>query len=105
MSPPRPWVSVLRASSLAAVTILVWSTRLKPSSFVRRRTACRAMTTSWSVRTGRMSAFKTGIGRNLGDGRPQSLHPELDVQRGVHAGEREPQLDQRDRDVRLHPDD
>ena len=49
--PPPPWTSVLRASSLAAVTILVWSTRLKPE--LRRpqsRTAWRTRTTSSSAR-------------------------------------------------------
>src|SRR5690242_19717274 len=53
--PPRPWISVLRASSLAAVTTFVWSTRLKPSFAALSRTQRRTVTTSASVTTGKVS--------------------------------------------------
>src|SRR5687767_11075852 len=97
-------MSVLRASSLAAVTIFVWSTRLNFSSCVSRRTVPRASTMSCSERTGTTSERVTGIG-SFGVAAAQELHAALDVERGPDAGERQPELDQRDRDRRLHPDD
>ena len=35
---------------------------------------------------------------------PEQLHAALDVERGAHARQRQPQLDQRDRDGRAHAD-
>ena len=45
-------LELLRASSLAAVTILVWSTREKRNSWLSRRTTCRATTMSCCERKG-----------------------------------------------------
>src|SRR5688500_11977315 len=99
-------MTVLRASSLAAVTILVWSTRPKASSWASLRTSCRARTTSCSVRTGRVSVLVTDIaGFPPRHGRPEALHPALDVEGRVHAGQGEAQLDEGDRDGRAHADD
>ena len=47
-APPPPWTRVLRASSLAAVTILVWSTSRKPTATASSRVICRTRTTSVS---------------------------------------------------------
>jgi hypothetical protein len=62
-APPPPYWMVLRPISLAAVTTLVWSTRLKPAATARSRTAWRSRTTSSpllnatsSVRSTRMPA-------------------------------------------------
>src|SRR5215208_325882 len=115
-------MTVLRASSLAAVTILVWSTRLNLSSCVSFRTAWRASTTSCSVRRGRASDLRTAIrdlltGERVAapiaarftarvvNGLAQALHAALDVERRLHAFERQPQLHQRDRHRRPHPDE
>src|SRR2546422_615043 len=54
--PPPPWSIVFRASSLAAVTILVCSTRLKPISTARMRTTWRTTTMSFEERTGSVSS-------------------------------------------------
>ena len=44
--PPPPWISAFLASSLAAVTSLVWSTRERPQVAAALRTCCRTRTTS-----------------------------------------------------------
>src|SRR3712207_6720157 len=100
--PPPPWIRVLRASSLAAVTSLVWSTRLNRNSTAHPRTAWRTATTSDSERMGRDSNRRGGIDVAPGEfhvgvqGGPQQLHAALHVQRRAHPGEREPQLDEGD---------
>src|SRR5215210_7688753 len=109
--PPPPYCTVLRASSLAAVTIFVWSTRPSPCATAQARTACLTSTTSPSVRTGITSRRRTVIvplGAHphrlprAGVVAParqhlQQRHPLLDVQRRAHAGERQPELHERDR--------
>src|SRR5688572_23168726 len=97
-------MTVLRASSLAAVTIFVWSTSEKPSSTAHARTAWRTRTTSSLAWTGSFSVRVTAI-RHLARrrapvarGGAQDLHGALDVQRRAHPGERHAELDQRDRD-------
>src|SRR5690349_17354559 len=103
-------MTVLRAISLAAVTILVCSTREKPSSWANLRTAWRARTMSCSVLRGSTSVFVIdGIVVSLllvagGHGGTQDAHAPLDVEGGLDAGQREAQLDERDRDGRLHAD-
>ena len=47
----------------------------------------------------------TVIREPLLDALPQQLHAALDVQRGADAGQRQAELDQRDRDRRPHADD
>src|SRR4051794_10835995 len=100
-------MTAFRASSLAAVTIFVWSTMPKPISCVNFRTAWRAKTMSCSERSGRTSLLVTDIVVALlrAEGRAQQPHPPLDVQRGLHAGQAQPQLDERDRDRRPHAHD
>src|SRR5581483_9442351 len=61
IAPPPPWINVLRASSLAAVTILVWSTREKPMRELASRTRCLTVTTSDSETTGIVSLDVTAI--------------------------------------------
>ena len=86
--------SVLRASSLAAVTILVWSTRLKPSSTAqlahdlpdaaRRRRDARIGSVSVAV-----DGHRRPPSRRRGAA-PEQLHAPLDVERGAHARQRQP---------------
>src|SRR4051794_33291197 len=87
-SPPPPWINVLRASSLAAVTSLVWSTRPKPSSVDHCRTSWRTRTTSSSDLTSETSRFIVLIADGLradAECGLQQLHPTLHVQCGAHA--------------------
>src|SRR5262245_59089190 len=97
---------VLRASSLAAVTILVWSTRLKPISTARCRTAWRTMTTCSEVVSGSVSAdTKTIVVTLRGvERRGQQFHAAFHVERRADARQRESELDQRDRDRGAHAD-
>src|SRR5262245_42738784 len=97
-------MTVLRASSLAAVTIFVWSTRLKPAATAHSRTAWRTATTSSVARIGRRSVRTPAIAMPIDRG-AQELHAALDVQRGLYTRQGEPQLDQRDRDRRAHAHD
>src|SRR5262245_60349515 len=104
--PPPPWRVVFRASSLAAVTIFVWSTRLKPTATAHSRTTCRTATMSSDERIARVSSRRTAIPapavlERLADQRD----PLLDVQRRAHAGQCQTELDERDRDRRTHADD
>src|SRR5688500_4250448 len=98
---------MLRASSLAAVTIFVCSTSVNPSSTAYRRTAWRTLTTSAELRTGCVSVLVTVIrGLLFPAGEAlRHLHPARAVQRGAHASEREPELDPGDGDRGLHPHD
>src|SRR5579871_999733 len=96
----------LRASSLAAVMILVWSTRPRPASIARVRVIWRTLTTSSDDRMSRRSLFAVVAIFRLR--RVQTLldhrHAAFDVQRRLDARQREPELDQRDGDRRTHPD-
>src|SRR6476659_4559236 len=95
-------MSALRASSLAAVTILVWSTSENLSSCVSLRTCCLASTMSCSERSGAWPLAFGVIGSVRGYLPAQQRHAAFDVQRGRDAGQRQAELDQRDRDGRLH---
>src|SRR5262249_1829043 len=105
--PPPPWSMVLRASSLAAVTIFVCSTRLKPRSTAQVRTTCRTTTMSCDERTGSVSS--TGIAVTVpvapAERRTQELHALVDVETGANARQRQPELDERDGDGGAHADD
>src|SRR5688572_20721987 len=94
-------MTAFRASSLAAVTIFVWSTRLNLSSAIRARTACRMRTMSSSVARGFTSLWMTGMDRL----RAEHGHAHVDVQRRANAGKRQSELDERDRHGRAHADD
>src|SRR5262245_60578904 len=104
--PPPPWSSVLRASSLAAVTILVWSTRLRPCATANSRAICRTRTTSSDDLIDNVSSFTTAIVvLPLCAGALKQAHAFLDVERGSHARKRESQFDERDGHRRAHSDD
>src|SRR6476469_998537 len=96
----------LRASSLAAVMILVWSTRPRPASSASVRVIWRTLTTSSDDRMSRRSLLTV-----VAIVRPRSVqtlldhgHAAFDVERRLDPGEREPELDQRDGDRRPHAD-
>src|SRR6185503_6863194 len=96
-------MTVLRASSLEAVTIFVCSTRLNPNSTAHCRTTCRTRTTSSSCRTGSSSVLTRATAAFLVLHDPlQELHPALDGEGGAHALPGQPQLHQRDRHRRPH---
>src|SRR5262245_5821418 len=104
--PPPPWSSVLRASSLAAVTILVWSTRLRPCATAHSRATCRTRTTSSDDLIDIVSSFATAIDvLLLCVGALKQAHALLNVERGAHARQREPQLDERNGHSGAHSDD
>src|SRR5687768_16696662 len=97
-------MTVFRASSLAAVTILVWSTRPKPRLMAHSRAACRTRTTSSSLRTGTCSSLTTAMaGFALIAGALEKLHSALDVEGGAHARQGQAQLHERDGYRRPHP--
>src|SRR6476646_2668248 len=96
---PPPCSRMLRANSLAAVTIFVCSTRLKPISTARVRTHCRIRTTSSEERIGTDSVTDDGTVRFLSfDRTAKQLHAFVHVQCGPHACERQAQFDERNRD-------
>src|SRR6476660_3470261 len=94
---------VLRASSLAAVTTLVWSTRLKPSFADASRTRRLTATTSGSDCTGTVSVEMTAI-KGLGavPRRYKKFHPGVYIQSGTNTRQRETQLDEGNGDGGLH---
>src|SRR5262245_55389684 len=101
-------MSVLRASSLAPVTLFVWSIRLHPSSAAQLRTSCRTLTIWSSERMSNRSRFVTAmerLRRVVAQCRSQELHAFLHVERRAHSVERESELDQGDRHGRAHADD
>src|SRR5690348_13425857 len=109
--PPPPWSSVLRANSLAAVTILVWSTRLSPCATAHDRTLCRTATTSCCERTGMVSHRSTAIGIlgqcvgartsfplvGIARRRAEQHHSLFYVERRTHPRQRQSKFDERDR--------
>src|SRR5918997_2136097 len=115
-------MSVFRASSLAAVTNFVWSTSDSRARCARVRTAWRTLTTSASELTGMVmvsvdcaSSTARSLTVTLGRGQQDFLgrallwskHPQatLDVQRGAHPAQGEPELHHGDGDRRPHADD
>src|SRR5215217_6167003 len=91
--PPPPYSTVLRASSLAAVTILVWSTIPSPCAIAHDRTACLTSTTSWAVRAGITSDRRTAIRPLEDDGVPLVVVRRRKVVDGEGAKEPHPLLD------------
>src|SRR6187549_1207513 len=99
-------MTVLRASSLAAVTILVWSTRPKPRLTAHSRASWRTRTTSSSLRTDTCSSLTTAIaGLTLLAGRLQELHAPLHVEGRAHPGQGEAELHEGDGHRRPHARD
>src|SRR5215208_6631975 len=95
---------VVRARSLADVTSLVWSTRLKPTRSASARVACRTATTSAELRMSRVSCDSAAITvlRKV-QRRPEQSHASLYVEGGAHSGERQTELHQGNGHGRLHP--
>src|SRR6185503_13211126 len=99
-------MTVLRASSLAAVTILVWSTRPNPRLTAHSRASWRTRPPSSSPRTDTCSSLTTAMaGLALLAGGLQELHAPLHVEGRAHAGQGEPELDEGDGDGRAHARD
>src|SRR4051812_8126927 len=98
-------MSALRASSLAAVTIFVWSTSEKPSSCVSRRTSWRASTMSCSDLSGVTPLAGVDICAIRVDLPAQHGHAPLHVESSCDTRQRQSELDQRDGDGRLHSDE
>src|SRR6185312_14402428 len=97
---------VLRAISLAAVMILVWSTRLKPALTACARTIWRTRTTSSPERRSMLSDFSTFMQpAAIIDNAPDEGEALVDIECGAHAAELEPELDQGDGHRRPHADD
>src|SRR5262245_45221965 len=103
-SPRRPWAVMLRATSEIAVASSVWSVlgMSRPTASARAR--WRAVTTSASdsieIRSG---ASPTTLARLLPG--LEQRQPLLEVERRLHVLEAHPELDHRERDLRLDPDD
>src|SRR5579863_693014 len=96
-------MSVFRASSLAAVTSLVWSTKVKPSFAASSRICRRTSTMSGSDRTGSCSLETTAIPLFHPVHRPaQQLHASFHVQCCPHTAQRESQFHLGYRHRRLH---
>src|SRR5579863_2942959 len=100
-------MSVLRASSLAAVTTLVWSTRDRPICAAVSRTNLLTITTSGSATTGIVSLETTAINVSpvAVERFPKQVHPGVYVKCSSNPGEGHSEFDQRDGNCRLHPDD
>src|SRR5258705_6339887 len=103
VEPPPPWTRVLRASSLAAVTILVWSTRLKARPTAHWRVTCRTRTTSSSECTSSVCSRTVGIQPPArAEPAADQSHALLRVQRGANSVQVYPELDQGDGDRGPH---
>src|SRR4029453_18413249 len=104
-APPPPGIRVFLASSLAAVTTLVWSTRLNPISTAHWRVTCRTRTTSSSAW---IPIASSRFGGTEPSGLRQALanegHALLRVQRGADPDQIQPELHERDRDRGPHAD-
>src|SRR5471030_1556607 len=94
---------MLRASSLVAVTILVWSTSENLRSCVSLRTTWRQTNMSCSVCS--VSVSSVGGAKAIPTiDRRQEMHSAVDVQRRANTLERQAQFDERDGHGRLHAD-
>src|SRR3712207_5140033 len=97
---------MLRATSEIAVASSVWSVLVSSSRAASSRARWRAVTTSESdsiaIRVSGAPSGPTVDGLLL---RLQQREALLEVERGLHVLEVHPQLDHRERDLRLDPDD
>src|SRR5882762_2964640 len=101
---------MLRAISEMAAAITVWSPLENPASAARSRPRWRAVTTSTSAAIGISTSSATvDAPRAALDAELRLVVEEqqsfLEVQRGGHALEREPQLHHGERDLGLNPHD
>src|SRR2546429_1104140 len=97
ISPRLAYIRMLRAISEMAAAITVWSPLENPASAARSRPRCRAVTTSVSAAIGISSSSPTvDPSRAALDAELRLVVEEeqslLEVQRGGHALEREPEL-------------
>src|ERR1700722_14063160 len=95
---------MLRANSLAAVTIFVWSTSDRLIFTACRRTAWRTPTISPEAPTEIVSGVITGILIQFLDSdlTAQHLHPFFYVESGVYSGQVKPEFHQGDCHRGLH---
>src|SRR5213596_1505900 len=94
---------MVRAISEIAAAITVWSPLEKPASAARSRPRCRAVTTSVSAVIGiRRSSATVDAELRLVVEEQQAF---LEIQRGGHTLEREPELDHGEGDLGLNTDD
>src|SRR5690349_4001797 len=86
--PPPPCPTALRPSSLDAVIILVWSTRLNFSSVVQARTFWRRLTTSLGSLSATDSDLRVVIGFHAVAVYQftQHFHAGFDVERCLYPG-------------------
>src|SRR5438552_3006130 len=130
-SPPRPCLTTFDAASVTAIATLPTTSSTSPApearpiaarpaspgwlaspigtdtvvvviSTAHRRTIWRTRTMSSPERTGHRSLLTIGMAIWRGERDAQQLHALLDVQRRAHTRERQPQLDECDRDRGLH---
>src|SRR3989449_5810979 len=109
-SPRLAYMRMLRAISEIAAAITVWSPLENPASAARSRPRCRAVTTSTSAAIGISSSSATVDA----SGSPldaelhlpiQERQTLLEIERGRDALERQAELDHRESDLGLDPDD
>src|ERR671914_2248711 len=93
---------MLRATSEMAVAMSVRSVLENPAAAASRRPSWRAVTMSSSVMIGTRISFVTVAG--LLDELVQEGQSLLEIERGVHALEVEPELDHRESDLGLDAD-
>src|SRR6185437_9454959 len=93
------------ASSLAAVMILVWSTRLKPAASAIVRANWRTRTTSSEERISSRSLFVVIFQVRRLKSRANKSHAAFDVEGCFDAGKGQSKLHQRNRHRRAHTDD
>src|SRR5215210_3998281 len=95
---------MLRATSEIAVASSVWSVLVRSRSAASARACWRAVTTSESdsiaIRVPASDANVAGLLLRL-----QQRQALLEVERGLHVLEVHPELDHREGDLRLDPDD
>src|SRR5215208_7528502 len=103
-SPSPAYVVMLRATSEIAVASSVRSVLENPSAAPIARASWRAVTTSASVRIATRTSSATRV-LLPGDLALEEGEPLLEVERGMDVLEVHPELDHRERDLRLDADD
>src|SRR5207245_4906916 len=110
ISPRLAYMRILRASSEIAAAMTVWSPLEKPAFAATLRPCWRAVTTSTSDAIGTSSSSGTvdapvaALDALAGDPVEEG-EPFLEIERGRDALEREAELDHREGDLGLDPDD
>src|SRR5919106_1435499 len=99
--PSRAWVRMLRATSEIAVAMSVASVLEKPSSRARRLPSARATTMSRSEAMGTRTSSSIAFPLSPP---PEECQPFLQIERGVHPFQGQPQLNQGESHLRLDSD-